>query len=71
MAVHQVTYFCANPKQSYEKGIIQIACYLMTTANFGIMCNIDLSRGIEVFVDADFASLWTHEMALDPSSILS
>ena len=35
------------------------------------MHNVDLSQGIEVFVDANFTSLWTHETALDPNSIFS
>ena len=50
---------------------MRIARYLMTTTNFGIMNNADLSRGIEVFVDTDFAGLWTHETTLDPNSVLS
>jgi hypothetical protein len=36
-----------------------------------MMYKLDLSRGIEVYVDADFAGLWTHETAFDPNSVLS
>ena len=71
MAVHQVARFSAYPKRSHEKGVMRIARYLQTTANFGMMTKIDLNRGIEVHVDADFAGLWTHETALDTNSVLS
>ena len=36
-----------------------------------MMYKLDLHRGIEVYVDADFAGLWMHETALDPNSVLS
>ena len=32
---------------------------------------LDLKRGIEVYVDADFAGLWIHETAFDTNSVLS
>ena len=71
MVVHQIAHFCANPKRNHEKGIICIAQYLQTTANFSMMYKIDLKRGIEVYIDADFTRLWTYETALDTNSILS
>ena len=71
MAVHQVARFSAHPKRSHEKGVMRIARYLRCTADFGMFYKIDLSRGIEVCVDADFAGAWSHETALDPNYVLS
>ena len=71
MSVHQVAQFYADPKRSYEKGVMRIARYLLITAKFGMIYKLDLNRGIEVCADADFAGLWTHETAFEPNSVLS
>ena len=71
MAVHQVARFCTVPKRSHKKDVMHIACYLQTMAKFGMFYKLDLTRGIEVFVDANFAGLWTYETAWDPNSVLS
>ena len=71
MAVHQVTQFSIYPKRSHEKAVMRIARYLCSTTKFEIFYRLDLSRGLEIYVDADFAGLWTQETFLDPNSILS
>ena len=54
IAVHQVACFSTELKRSYKKAIIRIARYLKCTAKFGIFYKVNLSKGIEVYVDADF-----------------
>ena len=71
MAVYEMARFCIDPKRSYEKVIMRITRYLCCTAKFGIFYSLDLTKGLEVYVDADFAGSWTKEMALDPNSVLS
>ena len=71
IAVHQVAWFCTEPKRSYKKAIIRIARYLKCTAKFGIFYKVNLSKGIEVYVDADFTRAWIYETALDSNSVLS
>ena len=41
------------------------------TKDEGIIFNFDPKKGIEDFVDADFAGTWTHEMSNDRTSALS
>lgn len=50
---------------------MRIAHYLKCNARFGMFYKVDLSRGIEVYVDADFARAWSHDTALDPNYALS
>ena len=69
--VHQVTRFCAEPKQSYEKDVMRIARCVQTTSRFGTFWKVDKIRRLEVCVDVDFAGLWSQENALDLNSVLS
>ena len=71
MAVHQVARFSICPKRSHKKAVIWITQYLRSTTKFRILYKLDLSTGLEVYVDTDFAGLWTQETVLDPNSILS
>lgn len=65
VAVHQCARFCENPKRSHEKAVHRIVKYLMLTKNDGLLFTPDPSRGIECFVDADFAGNWD---TLDPDN---
>ena len=55
-SVHQYTRFCANPMRSHEESVKRIGRYLKRTKDKGINFTFDATKGIEVFVDADFAS---------------
>ena len=61
----------AKSKRSYEKAIICVARDLKYATRFGLFYNIDLSRRLEIYVDADFAGLLIKETLLDPNYILS
>ena len=65
MAAHQMVQFYIEPKRSHEKAVICIARYLQCTAKY-----IGVLKGLEVYVDADFASCWTKESSFDPNGVL-
>ena len=71
MSVHQTARFCNNPKLSHEKAIKRLGRYLMHTRDEGIIYNPDISKGLECFVDADFAGGYTPETADDAANLMS
>jgi hypothetical protein len=63
--VHQCARFCERPKEEHE-AIRWLARYLKGTRDKGMTFKADLSQGLEVFVDADFAGNWDRkEAAID------
>ena len=70
-AVHQCSRFCNDPKLSHEQAVKRIVRYLKRTPNDGIILSPDAKRGIQCFVDADFAAGWHQGDAADPSSVYS
>ncbi len=58
MAVHQTARFSVNPMQSHKLAIMQIGQYLVDNPERGIIYKIDKSKGLEVYIDADFAGGW-------------
>ena len=71
MSVHQTARFCNNPKLSHEKAIKRLGRYLYHTRKEGIIYNPDISKGLECYVDADFAGGWTNADAEDAENVLS
>jgi len=57
-AVHQCSRFSNDPKQSHERAIKRICCYLKSTQDQGLIIDPDLSKGLECYVDADWAGNW-------------
>ena len=70
-AVHQCARFCENPKLSHEKAVKRIVRYLKRTPTEGIVLRPDSTRGIQCYVDADFAGGWSSADADDPTSVYS
>ena len=70
-AVHQCARFCEHPKLSHEKAVKRIVRYLKNTPNEGVVLRPDSSRGIQCYVDADFAGSWNSTDSDDPSSVYS
>ena len=58
MATHQCAKFNNDPRLSHERAIKRIVRYLLDTKDKGIIFKPDLSRGLECFVDAEFAGGW-------------
>ena len=71
MSVHQATRFSNDPKLSHEKNIIRICRYLLGTLDKGIVFKPDISKGIEVYVDADFAGNWKNATEEHPENCMS
>ena len=71
MATHQCARFSINPMQSHEQAVMRIGRYLLSTKEKGMIYRPDSTRGIEVFVDADFAGGWDPEDALNADNVYS
>ncbi len=57
--------------QLHELAIMQIGRYLCNNPDGGIIYNIDRSKGLEVFADADFAGGWSVADSNNADNILS
>merc|ERR1739841_448567 len=71
MAVHQVARFSNEPKLSHEKAIMRICRYLFGTKDKGIIFKPDKSKGLELFVDAEFAGNWKNADQDSPENCFS
>jgi hypothetical protein len=58
MAVHQCARFSVSPMRSHEQAVMRIGRYLLSTCDKGMICKPNSSKGLEVYVDADFAGGW-------------
>ena len=58
IAVHQTACFSMNPMRSHELAIARIGQYPINNPDRGVIYTVDKSRGLEVYVDADFAGGW-------------
>ena len=58
MAVHQCARFSTNPMHSHEQAVMRIGRYLLSTRKKGMIYKPDSIKGIEAYVDADFAGGW-------------
>jgi hypothetical protein len=57
--------------RSHEQAVIRIGRYLLSTKEKGMIYKPDALRGIEVFVDADFAGGWDPADALNAENVYS
>ncbi len=71
MATHQCTRFCISPMRLHELAVMRIGRYLLLTKERGMIYRPDLARGLEVFVDANFAGGWDPEDAENADSVYS
>ena len=71
MAVHQCARFSMKPMLSHERAVKRIGRYLLGTREKGIVYNPDMSKGLECYVDADFAGGWSKEDVDNPDNVLS
>ena len=75
-AVHQAARFSHAPKQSHARAVKRIVRYLAATTNDGtlsrgIRFKPDLTSGLDMYVDADYAGLFGCEDDQDPTSVKS
>ena len=71
MAVYQCVRFNNNPKRSHEQAVMRIGRYLLGSKDRGIFFSPDPSKGLEVFVDDDFAEMWDPDNASDTDTVYS
>ena len=70
-AVHQCARFSADPKLCHERAVKRIVRYLKGTKEQGTILKPDKNKGVNCYVDADFAGGYTRATANDPASVLS
>ena len=70
MPVHQTARFYNNPKLSQEQAITHIGRYLLRSRDKGIKYKVDLSKGLECYVNADFAGGWDQTNPHDKSNLM-
>ena len=68
---HQCARFTSNPKAMHAKAIRWIARYLKGTREKGFVMSPDQTKGIEVYVDADFSGNWHRDDSSDVSTARS
>ena len=56
--VHQCARFTADPKKEHGEAVKWLGRYLKLTRDKGLILRPDETRGLEVYVDASFASDW-------------
>ena len=71
MAVHQCAGFSINPMRSHKQAVLRIGRYLLSTKERGMIYAPDSSKGLEVFVDADFAGGWDPGDASNADNVYS
>ena len=71
MAVHQTARFSVNPMRSHELAIMRIDRYLVDNPERGIVYHVDKNKGLEVYVDADFAGGWNSSDSENADNVLS
>jgi hypothetical protein len=70
-ASHQCARFSANPKLSHERAVKRIIRYLKGTSDKGLILKPDITKGIECYVDADFAGGYHFDLNEEPISTFS
>ena len=71
MATHQCARFNNDPHLSHEQAVKRIGRYLLDTRDKGIIYRPDIKRGLECYVDADFAGGWKYGNHDIPESVFS
>ena len=55
---HQCARYSADPKVEHGQAVRWLGRYIAATADEGLIIEPDESKGLEVYVDSDFAGLW-------------
>ena len=63
-ATHQCARFSQDPKAEHEKAVRWLARYLKGTRDKGTVFRPDFKKGLQVYVDADFAGNWDPDGAM-------
>ncbi len=71
MVVHQCAQFSANPMRLHEQAVMRIGQYLLLTHNRGMAYTPDPTKGIKVYVDANFAGGWDPGDGMNADNVYS
>ena len=71
MAVHQTVRYSMNPIHIHELAITRVVLYLVDNTDSGVICTIDKTKGIEVYVDTDFTGGWDSADSSNADNVLS
>lgn len=71
MAVHQCARYTEDPKLSHKRAVKRIGRYLSGTQDRGLRYMPDPTKGLECYVDADFAGGWAQADAGNAENVLS
>ena len=63
-ATHQCARYVSDPKKSHALSERWLERYLLHSQRTGIRFKADITRGLELFVDASFAGNWDKQDAL-------
>ena len=70
-AVQQCTWCCKKPSSDQEEAVKWICRYLLSTRDKGLTLKLIKSKGLECYVDADWARSWNLPSSLHPISTRS
>ena len=71
MSVHQAAKFNTNTKHSHDNAVKRVGRYLKGTNDKVLILKTDLKKGLEIYVNADFACAYDNEDSEDPSTVYS
>ena len=71
MTVHQCARFSASPMQSHELAVMRIGCYLLGFQDKSLVYTVNAMRGLETYVDSNFAGGWDPKNVDDASTLYS
>ena len=69
--VQQCARFANDPKRMHEEALKHICHYLLRTKDQGLIYHPDRKRGLECYVDADWAGSWHQDQSHDPLGAFS
>ena len=70
-AISQCARFSNNPKDIHEIAVKRIGRYLLGTKDAGIIFQTSSTPTLDMYVDADFAGLWSYEDLQDSDCVRS
>jgi hypothetical protein len=62
---------CTNPMCLHEQTVMHIGCYLLMTQDRGMAHTSDPTKGIKIYVDANFAGAWDPKDAMNADNFYS
>ena len=71
MSVHQTARFCTEPKLIHERAVKRIGRYLSGNKERYLIFKPDSTKGVQCYVDADFAGGWAKADADNLDNVLS